>query len=513
MDRRKFLGLVGTGIAASNLNPMLSLAQDQSRPASERPNFLFIIADDLMFRTIHSLNNHEVHTPNLDRLVASGCAFTHCFHQGSWSPAVCLPSRTMLNSGLTAFHAQAGVDHVPTWGQTLGNAGYDTYICGKWHLDTTVLQRSFKEMGPVAPGMFPSTPLGGPAYERPRPGDTWQPWDESLKGHWLHTSLWKNQTPDRIQHAASLYSDCFIDHLLNKAAKRDTPFFMYLGFNSPHDPRQSPKEYLARYPQDKIEVPANFLARHPFDLGDYYIRDEMLAPFPRTPEAIQLHRREYYALITYMDEQIGRVLDALQRSGKASNTYVIMTADHGLAVGEHGLLGKQNLYDCSVRMPLIISGPGIASGKRIDDLVYQHCMYATTCDLAGVPIPKTVEFPSLAPLIHGQGPAPYEDVFSYYRSFQRMVRTKTHKLIVYPQIQRIQVFDIDNDPWEMHDLSNDPAAAGVKADLMQRLKRMQVELDDKVNLEHPVYEPDETLKPYFDVYEPETRRAEADASR
>lgn len=94
-----------------------------------------------------------------------------------------------------------------------------------------------------------------------------------------------------------------------------------------------------------------------------------------------------------------------------------------------------------------------------------------------------------------------------------MVRTKTHKLIVYPQIQRIQVFDIDNDPWEMHDLSNDPAAAGVKADLMQRLKRMQVELDDKVNLEHPVYEPDETLKPYFDVYEPETRRAEADASR
>ena len=125
--------------------------------------------------------------------------------------------------------------------------------------DTTVLQRSFKEMGPVAPGMLVSTPEGGPAYDRPRPGDNWQPWDESLKGHWIHTQLWANRTPDTIKHAAVLYSDCFIDHLLNKAAQRNAPFFMYLGFNSPHDPRQSPKEYLARYPQDKIEVPPNFL--------------------------------------------------------------------------------------------------------------------------------------------------------------------------------------------------------------------------------------------------------------
>ena len=483
MDRRKFLGLVGTGIAASNLNPLFSTGQDRSQPASGSPNFLFIIADDLMFRTIHSLNNPEIHTPNMDRLAASGCAFTHSFHQGSWSPAVCMPSRTMLNSGLTAFHAQAGIDEVPTWGQTLGNAGYDTYICGKWHLDTTVLQRSFKEMGPIGPGMLPSTPLGGAAYDRPRPGDDWQPWDKSLKGHWIDTQLWANQAPDKVEHSATLYSSCFIDHLLNKAAKRNAPFFMYLGFNSPHDPRQSPKEYLERYPQDKMLVPPNFLPKFPFDLGDYYIRDEMLAPFPRTPEDVQLHRREYYSLITFMDEQIGKILDALQRSGKASNTYVILTADHGLAVGEHGLMGKQNMFDCSLRMPLIISGPGIAPGKRIDEMVYQHCLYATTCDLAGIPIPKTVEFPSLAPLIHGQGQAPYEAMFSYYKSLQRMVRTKTHKLIVYPQIQRTQVFDIENDPWEIHDLSNDPAFAQVKADLMQQLKRLQQELGDKLKLE------------------------------
>lgn len=483
MDRRKFIGLMGTGIAASNVGSVFSMAQELPERASEHPNFLFIICDDLMFRTINSLNNPEVHTPNMDRLAASGCAFTHCFHQGSWSPAVCLPSRTMLNSGLTAFHAEKGIDEVPTWGQTLGDAGYDTYICGKWHLDPTVLQRSFKEMGPVAPGMLVSTPLGGAAYDRPRPGDNWQPWDETLKGHWIHTGLWANQTPDKVKHSAEVYSDCFIDHLLNKAAKRNKPFFMYLGFNSPHDPRQAPKEYLDRYPQEKIQVPPNFLPEHPFDQGDYKIRDEMLAPFPRTPEAVQLHRREYYALITYMDEQIGRILDALQKSGKASNTYVILTADHGLAVGEHGLIGKQNVYDCSIRMPLLIAGPGIAPGRRVDELVYQHSMYATTCDLAGIPIPPTVQFPSLAPLLHAGDQPVHDAMFCYYKGFQRMVRTKTHKLIVYPEIRRVQVFDIEHDPWEMHDLSNDPASAAVKADLIQQLKRLQGELGDKLNLE------------------------------
>jgi len=478
MDRRKFIGLLGTGIAASRAGAALSLDQASSRSGADRPNFLFIICDDLMYRTIHSLNNPEVHTPNMDRLAASGCAFTHCFHQGSWSGAVCVPSRTMLNSGLSAFHAEAGLDEVPTWGQTLGAAGYDTYICGKWHLDPTVLQRSFQEMGPVAPGMLVSTPEGGAAYDRPRPGDDWQPWDKSQKGHWIHTGLWENQSPERIEHSAVLYSDRVIDHLKNRAAKRDTPFFIYLGFNSPHDPRQSPQEYLDRYPQAKIEVPPNFLPEHPFDQGDARVRDELLAPFPRTPQAVQLHRREYYALITYMDEQIGRVLDALEQSGKASNTYVILTADHGLAVGEHGLLGKQNLYDCSVRMPLLIAGPGIAAGRRVDELVYQHSMYATTCELAGVPVPSTVQFPSLAPLLRGGSQPVYDAVFSYYRDFQRMVRTRTHKLIVYPQIHRIQLFDIEKDPWEIHDLSDDAASAGIKADLMQRLRQLQKQLDD-----------------------------------
>ena len=505
MDRRKFIELMTAGVAAGAAASPLALGQEGN--SSSRPNFLFIIADDLMYRTVHSLNNQEIHTPNFDRLASSGCAFTHCFHQGAWSGAVCVPSRTMLNSGLTAFHAEVGLDRVHTWGQTLGAAGYDTYICGKWHLDPTVLQRSFKEMGPVGPGFLASgsgfyTDMGSdidrdhrnpsaiddPAYYRPRPGDTWDPSDTSLNGHWLHANIVDIHKPKTIEHSSELYADSVIDHLTNKAAKRDTPFFIYLGFNAPHDPRQSPKEYLDLYQQDKIEIPPNYLPEHPFNLGpDTFGRDESLAPFPRTREAVQLHRHEYYAIISHMDHQIGRILDALEKSGKASNTYVILTADHGLAVGEHGLLGKQNLYDCSIRMPLLVSGPGVKPGKRVDEFVYQHCMYATTCELAGIPIPDSVEFLSFASMLHGEPRPIYDAVFNYHRHTQRTIRTKTHKLIVYPEVQKIQLFDIEKDPWEMHDLSEEAEMASLKEELMQRLKRMQQELGDPLNLEDPLH--------------------------
>lgn len=505
MDRRQFIERITMGVAAGTMAAPLSFAQEER--GSSRPNFLFMIADDLAWRTIHSLNNAEIQTPNLDRLAASGAAFTHCFHQGAWTGAVCVPSRTMLNSGLSAFHAEVGLDRVHTWGQTMGAAHYDTYICGKWHLDPSVLQRSFKEMGPVGPGFLaagkdfytdcpsdndrdhPNPSFADdPAYYRPRPGNDWNPADRSLNGHWLRANIVDINRPDTVEHSSTLYADSVIEFLSKKPATRNTPFFAYVGFNAPHDPRQSPQEYLDLYPLEKIEVPPNFLPEHPFYIGtDTFGRDESLAPFPRTPDAVRLHRREYYAIVTHLDHEIGRILDALERSGQASNTYIILTADHGLSLGEHGLLGKQNLYDASIRMPLLISGPGIKPGKRIDELVYQHSMYATTCELAGIPIPSTVEFPSLASLLHGESYVPHDAIFTYHRHTQRAIRTRTHKLIVYPQVQKIQLFDIENDPWEMHDLSEDPTVAQLRSDLFQQLRRMQLELGDPLDLADPLH--------------------------
>lgn len=478
MDRRKFLGVLPAGIAAHQ-----AFAATATPPARDnRPNFLFMIADDLTYRAIHSLNNREVHTPNFDRLAASGSVFTHCFHQGSWSGAVCVPSRTMLNTGLTAFRAQQHDEDVQTWGQTMGAAGYDTYICGKWHLSPPMLGRSFRELGPIGPAMFISTNEKGMAYNRPSPGNTWQPDDESQRGQWLSTALWRSAVPDHIEHSCSVYADVVSDFLTKQLAHREKPFFMYVGFNAPHDPRQSPKECLDLYPQDQIEIPPNYLPEHPFDQGDARVRDEMLAPFPRTKEAVQLHRREYYALISYLDAQIGRILDALEQSGRASNTYVILTADHGLAIGEHGLMGKQNLYDCSVRMPLLIAGPGIQPGRVVDEFVYQHSMFATTCELAGATIPPTVEFPSLVPHLHSDKTL-HDAVFCRYIGYQRSVRTKRHKLIVYPKAHQVQLFDLEQDPWETRNLAGDADQADTRRDLWARLLAFQKELGDPLVLE------------------------------
>lgn len=485
MNRREFVGLSSSvALAATQLKSAAAIRQQ-----ARRPNFLFLIADDLMFRTIGAINNPEVHTPNIDRLVRSGCHFTHCFHQGSWTGAVCVASRTMLNTGLSTFHANRAdsanqASNRPAWGQTLREAGYDTFITGKWHLDAVTLQRSFSEQGPVAPGYLASTP---DMYDRPLPGNHWDPANQALFGHWLKRGIWVNRRDDEaVQHSSELYADAAVNHLRSAVATRQAPFFMYVGFNAPHDPRQAPQAFLNLYPADKIAIPPNYLPEHPFDQGDHKTRDELLAPFPRTRAAVQTHRSEYYAIISHMDSQIGRILDALDASGKRDSTYVILTADHGLAVGEHGLMGKQNQYECSMRVPLIVAGPGIRAGKRVDEMVYQHSMYATTCDLAGVPIPSHVEFPSLAPMLRNEEVSPiYDGMFGWLNVLQRSIRTRQHKLIFYAHLRRFQVFDLEKDPWEMHDVADDPTYAGIKAHLIALLKKTQKELGDPMDIDHP----------------------------
>lgn len=484
LNRREFLGLAGGAIAgaqALGLNAAAeSAAPRSSAAADDRPNFLFMIADDLMFRTIHSINNPEVHTPNIDRLVQRGCHFTHCFHQGSWTGAVCIASRTMLLTGLTTFHAEHAIvpnqsATIPVWGQTMREHGYKTYIAGKWHLDAVSLQRSFVEQGPVGPGFLDSTHN---MYDRPAPGNRWSPTDQTLKGHWLDLAVWDKGAKGETRHSSEVYADAAID-FLSRQKQSEQPFFVYLGFNAPHDPRQAPQEFQDLYSVDSIQVPPNFLPEHPFDQGEHRTRDELLAPFPRTEFDVKTHRREYYAIISHLDAQIGRVLDALERSGKAANTYIILTADHGLAVGEHGLMGKQNQYECSMRIPLIISGPGVRPGKHVDDMVYQHGMYATTCELAGITVPPHVEFPSVASMLRDEQPQPlYDAMFGWLNTVQRSVRTRTHKLIYYPEIDRYQVFDLEKDPWEMHDRSNDPAYSQVKTELLARMRTLQQELGD-----------------------------------
>jgi choline-sulfatase len=261
---------------------------------------------------------------------------------------------------------------------------------------------------------------------------------------------------------------------------------MYIAFNAPHDPRQSPKEFIDRYPLDRIAVPRNFIPLYPYkdDIGcGPSLRDEKLAPFPRTEHAVKVHRQEYYALITHLDVQIGRILKALEKSGQADNTWIFFTADHGLAVGHHGLIGKQNMYDDSIRVPFIVNGPGVKPGAKIDAPIYLQDVMATSLELAGAPKPEQVEFQSLLPLLRGgSSPAAREAIYGAYLEFQRAVIYDGWKLIVYPKAHVMRLYHIADDPDEMLDLAADPAHAERRRALFKRLLAMQKDLADKLDL-------------------------------
>lgn len=455
----------------------VSAANRFAAPGQERPNFLFLFSDDQTFRAMGMVGELEVKTPNLDRLAKRGTRFTHCFNQGGWSGAVCVPSRTMLITGRTLWDSRgpAGQPVAPgaeLWGETLGRAGYDTFMAGKWHVTDAALARSFQTLGPLTGGFLASTPAGGEAYSRPAPGNSWTPDDPKWKGHWLEVG-------GQTVHSSVRIADSAIDYLQTSVAQSAKPFFMYVAFNAPHDPRQAPREFLDLYPPHQLKIPPNFLPHHPFLIEhDFLGRDEILAPYPRTPEVIRTHLQEYYALITHLDWQIGRVLQALDSTGRADNTIIIFTSDQGLALGQHGLMGKQNLYDHSLRMPFILAGPGIGRGKRIEADFYMQSLFATTCEMAGQPVPGTVQFPSLVPLLTGEKKELYTSLYFAFLDRQRAVRVGDWKLIRTPMVGEVQLFNVKKDPWETRNLAGDPGQSGTIARLDTELRKWMRQLND-----------------------------------
>ena len=321
----------------------------------------------------------------------------------------------------------------------------------------------FERIAHVRPGMPPDIPA---QYNRPLHGkeDPFNPADPAAGGHFTGGRHWSEVVADDAIR------------FLREAAENVAPFFLYLAFNAPHDPRQSPQACLDLYDAQALSVPRNFLPEYP--LKDAIgcgpgLRDERLAPFPRTEDAVRTHRREYYAAITHMDLQVGRILEALERSGRMDNTIIIFTADNGLAAGCHGLMGKQNMFEHSMKVPLVLAGPGIPRDKRLQELVYMQDVMPTTLDLAHVPLPSHLSFQSLCPLLRGDADIGYDTVYGAYMDLQRMVRVKNHKLIFYPKIGRYFLFDLAADPEEMHDLSREPALAPTLQSLCDALTRQQ----------------------------------------
>ena len=445
----------------------------------EPPNILFIFADDQCYNTIRELGNEEVYTPTLDELARSGTVFTTTYNMGGWHGAVCVASRTMLNTGKFLWRANALETQLDTlsargqlWSKEMEKLGYDTYMTGKWHVNIAPPE-IFQQVGTVRAGMPGAVPE---MYDRPLdPNDwEWTPWDTAFGGFWKGGTHWSEVVANETMG------------FLDRASGSEKPFFMYVAFNAPHDPRQSPKEYVDMYPLEQVAVPDNFLPEYPYkdEIGcAATLRDEMLAPFPRTEYAVTVHRQEYYAIISHMDAQIARILAHLEETGQAENTYIFFTADHGLSVGHHGLIGKQNMYDHSMRPPLIVVGPDIPKGKRKNMEVYLQDIMPTTIEYAGGTVPEWVEFNSLRPKIEGkQVESSYPEIYGAYMDLQRMIRVDDYKLIVYPRAGVIKLFDLINDPSEQHNLAGATAQQERVKILFGKLQELQVEMGDTLNL-------------------------------
>ena len=334
-----------------SLSLLLSLSATAATAAT-KPNILILFADDQRADTIGAHGNAHIKTPVIDGLVRDGTSFRRNYVMGGNSGAVCVPSRAMLMTGKTWFAMNtatlAGEKLLP---ELFGENGYTTFGTGKWHNGQPSWLRAFQKGERI---MF-----GGMSDHEKVPVRDLGP-DGKL-------------TEQRIgeKFSTELFADAAIRFLeQHDSAAGAKPFFCYVAFTAPHDPRQPPPGFPADY-TSRPPLPQNFLPQLPFDNGAMTGgRDENLGAWPRTEAMIRDQLAEYYAMVEHMDAQIGRILAVLKTRGLAENTIIVYAADNGLALGSHGLLGKQNVFEHSMLTPLILAGPGVPKGKSTAAFTY-----------------------------------------------------------------------------------------------------------------------------------------------
>jgi arylsulfatase A-like enzyme len=427
--------------------------------APARPNVLFLFADDQRADTIAAHGNTHIKTPNIDRLVRDGVSFRRNYVMGGNSGAVCVASRAMLMTGKPWPEINtgtlAGEQLMP---ELFGANGYNTFGTGKWHNGQPAWLRAFQRGEAI---MF-----GGMSNHEKVP----------IRDLGPDGKLTEQRTGEKF--SSELFADAAIRFLETQDGSK--PFFLYSAFTAPHDPRQPPPGYPANYAA-RPPLPANFQPQLPFDNGAMNGgRDENLGAWPRTEAMVRDQLAEYYAMIQHLDAQIDRILATLKARGFADNTIIVYAADNGLALGSHGLLGKQSVFEHSMRTPFIISGPGIPKGKSSQAFTYLLDIFPTLCELTGLTPPAGILGESVRPLWDGTKSQLRDSVFIPYIQVQRAVREDRWKLICYPKHNFIQLFDLQNDPDEMKSVYDDPANAPHVARLLAKMKTWQTRVHDNV---------------------------------
>ena len=409
--------------------------------AERRPNILFILVDDQSPFDFKFYNPQStLDSPNINRIASEGMIIDAAHHMGSFTGAVCTPSRHMIACGRTVWHLPIGpkADDCPpnleqnTIGPVFSRAGYAT-------MRTCKQGNSYTAADKLYDVVHDSTKRGGTAES----GSAW-------------------------------HADRVLDYLAERKEKKDErPFFIHFGLSHPHDTRDGTPELLEKYgatnhtdesispPTNPKQppLPPNWLPAHPFDNTEMNVRDEIAA------SGVWKHRDEAtirneigrdYACSENIDIQIGRVLAKLKEMGELDNTYIFYTADHGIAIGRHGLQGKQNLYEHTWRVPMIVKGPGIKPGIRAPGNIYLGDLLSTFCDLTGVTAPETNEGTSFKPVILGEKQTIRDTLYGVYnggdKPGMRCVKQGDWKLIEYESVStgthETQLFNLKENPNE-----------------------------------------------------------------
>lgn len=433
--------------------------------AAKRPNFLFILVDDQAPFHLRCYDpSSRLETPHLDRIAAEGTVIDGAYNMGSFHAAVCIPSRYMIMSGRTLWHLPIGAHTPPlcppnlekeTIPAVFNRAGYDT-------MRTCKSGATYQEADKEFTVRREATKRGG---------------DEASGSAW--------------------HADQVLEFLDKREGTKDAnPFFIYFGFSHPHDIRDGTPELLEKYgavnhsdPNIKLlenpkapPLPANWLPEHPFPHGHPNLRDEVAVSGVwenRDPATIRNETGREFACVENIDTQIGRVLEKLEEMGELDNTIIVYTADNGIGIGRHGLIGKQNLYEHSWRVPLLVKGPGVRAGARAMGNIYLLDTLTTLCDFAGINPPSTNEGVSFRPVLAGEKPTVRDTLYGVYSGGTkpgiRSVREGDWKLIQYDamdgQVRETQLFNLAENPDELLIEHHDPtivAVTGVKPTENQR---------------------------------------------
>ena len=424
----------------------------------KRPNFLFIIADDQAPFSLGAYGNTVCQTPNIDQIAKQGIRLDAAYHMGGFLGAVCTNSRHMIMTGRTLWH----IPKATTRNAVLASQGKEKNVAGRPtnqnipnNLEQFSLAAVFNRAG----------------YDTMRTCKRGNSYPAANSQFRVVRDATKRQASG--EGGSAWHADQVIEYLDNRAQEKDDkPFLIYFGLSHPHDPRWANDKLLNKYgavkdlklpakPNPKSPaLPINYLPAHPFHHGHPGLRDEVAVQGVKTNRdetTIRNEKGREYACIENIDDQVGRVIKKLEATGQLDNTYVFYTADHGIAVGRHGLMGKQNLYEHCWRVPFLVRGPGIKPGSKAAGNIYLLDVLATICDLAKVDPPKTNEGLSMKSVLEGKAKTVRDVLYGSYcggtKPGMRSVRKGDWKLIKYEtldgQVKETQLFNLAKNPNEL----------------------------------------------------------------